>query len=406
MKIGYILPIILLFIFLWVPTAGAALFDVNLGLNVYGSYDDNIRLLSSSEISQSTTRNHDDVLQIRPSIKVGFQGTRSSFQLNYELFKEWYSSYRPSSGTPSSYHDGFFKGDYELTNRISFGLIDSYKDTLYGTTQVEIPEFRNDYTSNQFSPWIQYSDSDGKWAITLNNAWSYTKYTQQSVSQDDIDYGFADWDELETSANFRLSLLTRTDLLMNTSMWSRSYVDERVAYSADQSGYYLSGGAVQRLGEGITVQVMAQYNFREYDTAFPGEANSFSGMGGVVSIVDQFSTITSLEIEGYSQFSGSEKVAKAFFRDTGFKTTFHTVFSKRIETSVKLSYSTLDYQNVDEDWKDKYFQSGMDIGYKVAKWLSVKAKYNYSKRVSDAGRGEFENNLVSVYLQFRHDLFF
>ncbi|MCD4654510.1 hypothetical protein K8T06_11335 [bacterium] len=389
-----------------IPVVQAGLFDISLGLDVYGSIDDNILLLSDEELDLTNEETRDEILQIRPSIQVGYEGTRSSFRIRYELFKEWYNKDHNLDRTPTSYHDGYINGTYELTNRFSLGFYDRYKDALYGTSRIEVPDIRDDYKQNHLEPSIKYSGIDGRWSLSLKGFWGFMDYEEAPIVLVDGQIGFADWAEYGAKADLSFALLTRTQFVLHSSFWTHEYEVSDVAEYADQFGYNISSGVIQEFGEGMALTALVSFNHREYDRKYHGSDDVYSGVGGTLSFVNQISGLSRWEIGAFSRFEESERVAGAFYRDTGFKTVFYSLFSERFEGSIDVSYSTLDYENVDEEWSDDYFQSGIKLGYKVAEWMSVRGQYVYSRRSSDHDQGEFENNLLSLYLQFRHNLFY
>jgi len=389
-----------------IPDAQAGLFDINLGLDVYGSLDDNILLLSDDELDLTNEETRDEILQLRPNIQIGYEGTRSAFHMKYELFKEWYNSTHDLDRTKTSYHDGFINGTYELTNQLTFGLYDRFKDALYGTSRVEVPDVRDDYTQNLLEPTLKYSDSKDRWFVELKGFWSYMDYQEVPAALVDSQYGFADWDEYGVKANLSMTIRTRTRLIFNSNYWERQYDVSSIADYADQSGYSLSSGVAQDFGEGMSLTALVSYYRQKFDQKYHGSDDAYSGLGGNITFANQFSGISRWEIGAFSQFAQSERVAGSFYRDTGFRTVYYALISERIEGSIDVSYSTLDYDNVEEEWTDKYLQAGIKLGYKVAEWMSIRGQYVYSRRTSDHDQGEFENNLVSLYFQFRHNLFY
>ena len=388
------------------PEVQAGLFDVNLWLDVYGTRDDNILLMSDEELESSSIDPIDEILQVRPQIKVNYHGTRSSMRFSYEVFKEWYNRYHPLDRTPTSYTDGSILFGYELTERLTLGLFDNYKDSLYSATRSEIPDVRDDYTQNILEPTIKYTDIGDRLSIALAGRWSYIDYEEDPLHIHAMDYGFADWDEYGGRLNIGIALQTRTRFLINAGLWERSYDEEAVAWNSDHSGYSVSAGISQELGEGVTFQVMGDFCHRDYDSEQSEGDNAYDAFGGSVSLSNQFSGITRLELEAFSNFDQSERVSSAFFRNTGAKGVFYTQLSERIEASFLCSFSRLTYDNIDNAWDDDYFQAGVKLGYVVTEWLSIRGQYMFSRRDSGGDFGDYDNNLVSIYFQFRHNFLY
>jgi hypothetical protein len=384
----------------------AGLFDVSIGFDVYATRDDNILLMSDEEKEVSSIDPIDEILQIRPHLKVNYHGKRSSVRFQYELFKEWYKRYHPLDRTPQSYHDGSILFAYELTERITLGLFDNYKDSLYGATRFEIPDVRDDYLTNTLEPSIKYSDMEDRWRMILSGRWTLMDYEEDPLQNIYSDYGFADWDEYGGRLNVNLALRTRTRFIATGSLWIREYVHDEVAVTADQSGYTVDAGISQEMGEGATVTILAQYAHRKFDNEGGREQNEYDNIGGSISFSNQFSGISRLEVELFSHFDGSERISRAFYRNTGIRSVFYTQVSHRVDTGLHFSYFRMNYDNVDEGWNDNYLQAGVKIGYQISNWLSLRGQYIYTYRDSEAEFGNFDNNLISLYLQFRHNFFY
>lgn len=399
-----LIPVLISVSFL--PAVSAGLFDIQLDLDVYGTVEENAMLLSDEQLEEYDIDKTDVIFQIRPTIKVGFEGTRSAFLLKYEYFKEWYDNDYIDSNTRTSYHDAYFRGSYELTDRIRLGVFDQYKNSVYGTVRGEVPEIRDDYFKNSLTPSLEYIDAAERFKFNVTGTWSFIDYDDAPITAVSDQSGFADWDEYGAGFAATVQLQTRTDFLFNSSFWNREYDDDSVGYYADQSGYFFGAGVQQKIKEGLTVRAMVTYNHREYDNEIDGSDDAHNGIGGTLAITNQFSGLSRWELEGFSQFDSSERVSAAFYRDSGVRTMFYTVLGEQIESSIDVSYSILDYDNVDEEWKDKYFNAGVKMGYKMYDWLSIRAQYVYSKRTSDNEVNDYDNHMASLYLQFRHNLFY
>ncbi|MBN1879749.1 outer membrane beta-barrel protein [bacterium] len=385
------------------PVAFAGMFDVSFGLDIYGTRDDNILLMNDEQKNNSSIDPIDEILQIRPQIKINYMGTRSSIRLKYELFREWYNRYHPLDRTPTSYTDGSIVLAYELTERLTIGFFDNYIDSLYSATRVEIPDVRDDYTQNIIKPSLKYTDIGDRFDVTLSGLWSYLDYEENPMVVSAYDYGFADWDQYGGSVDVSIDLKTRTKFLANAGIWEREYDLEEVADTADHTAILIGAGISQDLGEGITLKVLGSYFRREYNQDIENGGETYDALGGLISFTNQFSGITRLELEAFSNLDQSERISSAFYRNTGVKGVFYTRISERIESSFLCSFSKLTYDNIDNDREDDYFQAGVKVGYMVAEWLSIRGQYMYSQRDSNDDFGDYDNNLISIYLQFRHN---
>ncbi len=402
-KLSFVCVIIMLFF--TAPFTRAGIFDLSFGLDVFGTYDDNLLLQSDDEIDASSIDPEDEILQVHPYGVLVYESTRSSIRLQYNFFKEWYNKDHPLDRTDNSYQDSHLDAVWEATDMITLGLSETYTDSLYGLKRTEVPEVRGDYIKNNLSPSVKYH-LDDRFSLSLQGNWVKQDYDDNPIITEDGYIGFADWEELGFKIASKIQLLTDTGILFQADMWDRSYDNDVVAVESDCNGYTINTGIEQKLNEKMSFTILADFSHREYDNTASGVSDSsYDRFGGSFVFTDQFSGITRLRIEGFSRMNGSERVSNSFYRDTGVSTTFYTVVSQKVEASFDAQYSKFKYENVSDEWSDNYFKGGVSLGYKMADWLSIRAQYQYAKRTSDHPSDEFEDNLVSIYLHFFYELF-
>ncbi|GEM_PF-6797019 len=381
----------------------AALFNFSGGLDVYGTYDDNILLLSDDEIAESNVDPEDYILQLHPYLQLLAEGTRTSMILYYQYYHEWYREEHNLDRTNTSFHDGYIDLSWEATDRLTVSLYDLYRDSLYGLERDEVPEIRDDYRFNHFAPKIKYSEED-RFVIQGGFNWLIQNYQEAPIISDNGEIGYADWEELGGQLDGEISLNTRTDVTVSTEFWERAYDESLIASYSDSQGYSVNLGLKQKLGENFNMRGYAQYSHREFDDQIAeSEDTAYDGFGGSIELENRFKAYSGFTFRAFSRFEGSERISGAFYRSTGLEGEFFTILGKHVETAFKFHYSQYSYDNVGEGWKDDFLRAAVTLGYRFNHWVSVRGQYQYSVRDSERPNDDFDNHLISIYLHFSKD---
>ena len=370
---------------------------------MYGTYDDNILLLSEQEKAESNVDPEDYIVQVHPYLQLLAEGTRSSLTLYYQDHHEWYREEHNLDRTNTSFHDGYIDMTWETTDHLTLSLHDQYRDSLYGLERDEVPEIRDDYRFNHFSPKAKYR-LDERLMITGTFNWEIQDYQESPIITENGEIGYSDWDEIGGQLDGAISLNSRTDFTVGTEIWSRTYDNSIVSSYSDSQGYNASLGIAQTLGENFKFKGYAQFSHREFDDKIATtEDTVYNGIGGLLELENRLKGYSGFTVRAFSRFEGSERISGAFYRNTGLEGDYFTVIGKHIETAFKFHYSQYAYDNVDEDWKDDFIRAAVTLGYRFNHWVSVRGQYQYSKRDSDRPDDGFENHLVSIYLHFIKD---
>lgn len=391
------------FITTGLPNAHGALFNFSGGLDIYGTYDDNILLLSDDEKEASNVDPEDYIIQIHPYVTILSEGTRSSFKLYYQYYHEWYRKDHNLDRTNTSFHDGYIDASWEATDHLSISLFDQYRDSLYGLERDEVPEIRDDYRSNHLSPRIKYAIDD-RFMLTGSVNWSFQDYEEAPIVAENGDIGYSDWDEMGWGLNGEVTLTTRTDFIFGGDVWSREYDYDMIADYSDSQGYNVNVGVSQVLGHDFTLRGYGQFSHREYDDElYESGDTSYDGFGGSLEIQNRTVGYSGFVVRAFSRFEGSERISGAYYRSTGIESEYFTVFGKHLETAFKVHYSTYEYDNVEDGWSDDLFRGAVTLGYRFNQWMSVRGQYQYTVRNSDRPYDDFDNHLLSLYLHLSKD---
>ncbi len=395
--------IILIFLTSQLPVQGA-IFNLSGGIDIYGTYDDNLLLIPDDQYEgMEGVSKEDKILQIKPFIQIAHESKRSMVLFKYQLFKEWYDTNQNLNRTDKSYSNASLLADWDVTDKITLGFYDSYTDSLYGLERAEVPENREDYITNTAVPSIQYTHSDHL-GLDLSLTWQFTNYDEPPIYYGDGVSGYDDSEQLGVNLNGFLRVMEKTDVTFGGGVWVREYDNDCPECNSDSDGYDLRVGLSRGFAEGVTVSGFVSYDHREYDQSPPGaKDNSHDNIGGNISYDHVFSGVTRLNLSVYSRFSPSERFSQAFYRDTGVEGMFTAHFAKRMEASVNLSFSGLDYENLADSTTDTYLKTGFTLGYRATHWLSIRGRYQYSKRNADDENFGYENNLYSMYMHFYFD---
>ncbi|MBN1550017.1 outer membrane beta-barrel protein [bacterium] len=397
--------LILILISMNVTPVESAIFNVTLGGDIYGTYDDNFLLQNDDQIDASNEDPHDKILQIRPFIQVMHEGKRYFVRGKYTLFHEWYYIDHNISRDERSYVNVDLAASWDMTDRLTLALYDDYKDSLYGLEQEEIPEIREGYITNVISPQISYSDAD-RLNLGLKVRWQFLDYNRDPILYDRDLYGYLDWEEVGAEVTANVKFLTCTDIILGGGFWTREYDNICCRTKPDVDGYNLRAGVTQRFGDRVSVSGWLNYDHREYSVFCECLAKEkYDNFGGFLEINNQFSEVSRLTLGAHSNFSSSERFSNGFYRDTGVDGIYVLKYWRHVEISTQLGYSTLEYDNIGETFKDDYYRARFTVGYQAAEWVSIRLRYQYAERDSERDEYDFNDNLVSLYLHIKYDLF-
>ncbi|MBN1295844.1 hypothetical protein JXA80_03625 [bacterium] len=402
MKHSPILISLLVGISMLVMPVQAGIFELYGGLDVHYTWDDNILLLSDEEISDSGKEAEDEIIQIHPYLRLLNETSRTSTWVHFDFYKEWYQIDHPElDRTDYSYFDLMLKTIWNTTDRLSFGLMDHYADSLYNIENAEIAELRDDYWTNSFEPTILYHVDDD-FNITIKGMFNIRDYDESPIVFEGY-AGFADWEELGVNVKTHLELNTQTTFLADAQFWMREYDIDTISEFADYDGWRLSAGVRQALyGDSVILTLKGVYERREYEPKsrdFDGET-TYDNLGGTIEFATIISALTRINVQGFSTLYSSERFVNAFYRDTGAKIDFTTLLTDRVELGLLFRYSQFDYENVDDEWSDDFIRTGITLAYRATDWMSIRSMYQWAERDSYYDLQDFDNNIASIYIHF------
>ncbi|MBN1356815.1 hypothetical protein JXA40_11185 [bacterium] len=388
-----------------VPISTAGIFDVTLGLDLYGTYDDNLLLQSQEQIDAGSEDPHDRILQVRPFFSILHEAKRSFIRIKGTFFREWYDVHHNLERTDRSYTNFSLLASWDITDRLTLSLDDDFTDSLYGLEREEIPEIREDYITNHFKPKLSFNMED-KLVLALGMQWSFLDYDRPPVHYGPSLSGYEDWEHLALKLNGHLMLLSETNLILGGEIWIRDYEDECSDCDSDGDGYNLQLGIEQKFNREMTIKGWLNYDHRRYDKlALGAEDRIHNNFGGFIEFIDQFSGLMRWRVTGFSTFIPSERFSNSFYRNTGIETEFNANTLHRLESSVMVHYARVDYKHVADEWQDDYLKLGLTLGYRVTEWLSLRGRYQFSERESERDEYDFKDNLFSVYLHFTFNFY-
>ncbi len=292
-----------------------------------------------------------------------------------------------------------------MTDNITLGVVDEFRDSLFGHSVVEIPENREDYIFNSFRPAIQYEYRE-KLTLELVGKYNFKDYDLNPILYTEGISGYDDWEELGIDLNSAVEMNTKTDLIFEGSLTQRYHDDQCDNCNSDVFIVGLRAGVAQRFSGGKTLRGWLIYENRDYDEESPElDKTNYDNLGGYIEFENILSGVSRYTVSVFSQFSSSERISTAYYRNTGAEAEYAFKFAKRMEAAIGAHYSKLEYENISDPWEDDYYKASATIGYEMVDWASLRLRYQYAKRESEIDRYDFDHNMVSIYLHLNYDFY-
>ncbi len=364
-------------------------------LEVSGMYERNPWLLSDEEKKdQDYVDNESYVVQYSPRIGIDYRAGLGDFHLRYEpYYKTYHTSGRKNYSIKP--HVGSFSGEIYFTDRLSLALRDSFSDSAVGTESwSDDSGLDARYFANSASEIVQYTPG-AKLVLTIGHRSSGSWYRREENRRRDREENFA-----LASVGYKLGWATEVGV---TGDWG--LIDCETLDVNDDRYKYSARGYVNRTLDAIDTDVRAEAGVvtTEYKDDREGASSKKSSFAGSLSVKRDLRENTRASVTATSDYKPSDDLGGGFYLSTSIDTSVHHVFFDRIEAILggRAQRRRYEYEK-DSERRDYVYRVSATAGYKLTKWLSLRAGYTFAKVDSTIQTYEYDNQVVhaSVYFEY------
>ena len=357
------------------------------GLEVGGKYEWNPSLLSDKEQESSELARESYVTHLIAVLSGRYSVDYGEFRLNYKPSFDFYRAQGISRRAANS-HVGQFWGRLNFTDSLSLTVDDRFTDSVVGSLRMsDDSNLGRRYTGNICTARIQYSPGT-RVVLSISHRTSGLWNRGEDDKQLDRDSNFA-----LASAGYRLGSRTEVGVLGDWGLISGKApgaLDDRYEYSGSiyLSRYFAGMDVKVRANGGF---VSTRYRSRGAEKA-PERRTGFSGSFSASKRLSEGSYAHIILRTGYEP---SDVWAGEFRRSSSVRGSFQHTFLKRIETILNGEYQHRKYVPTN-DRKDHVYRTSTILGYKLFRWLSIRANYTFACVDSTFEEYEYDSHAVGV----------
>lgn len=281
--------------------------------------------------------------------------------------------------------EGFFR--YNFRGGLSVELLDIYElehDTAGSGPTSSLDKF----TSNLFETSVGY-DISSKTKLEVEYAW-YTLGYDDDASQ------FRDRDDHRISGRAFYRFLPKTSALLEYNLISLDY-DENVLSDSDEHQVYL--GLEWRQTIKSQWRAMLGYGEKDFDDSARSDVDNFLTE---IQFRHRFTSKTYADLRGTRRTNETDSLGADYILSHKIQLRYYQRISAKLLASANLYYRNDDYKGSGSlgDRSDNYYGAGLDLKYRLTRWLSLAGGYSFLQRNSNIQPSDYDKNSVYLNLVF------
>ena len=361
-------------------------------LEITGMYEVNPLLFSDSEKESKDYVKDAYEVRYSPGIGVDYAADIGEFHLTYDPYL---TTYYPSGHERYSIktQTGQLSGQLYFTDKLSLILSDQLSDSVVGAArQSDQPGLGARYTENGTQERVRYAPGT-RLVLTLGHGSDGIWYRRAEDKSQDREENFA-----LGSAGYKLREWTEVGV---TGDWG--LIDYKTPDRYDDRYQYSARGYIQQRLEAIDADARAEAGFMTTEYKDKGQlrgiATRSTGFDGSLSVARNLGEDTRAEVAASSGYVPSDVLAGDFYQSRAVRASVRHVFLDRFEAMFEGRAESRRY--VEESARRDYaYGVSATGGYKIFKWLSLRAGYSFAKVDSKLETYEYDNHEVHISLYF------
>lgn len=360
---------------------GSISFKTN--LEITGKYERNPFLVSDEAKEDEDYVKEAYVVQYSPMISVGYTADFGDFDLSYTpYYKTYYTSGRERHSSTAG--TGDLSAQLYFTDKLSLILHDGLADSVVGAdTWSDDPNLDRRYTENSTEERIRYTPG-ARLVLTFGHRsegiWHRRVGDKSGDREENVALG---------SVGYTLGRTTEVGV---TGDWG--LIDCKTPDRYDDRYEYSVRGYVEQRLDGIDTDVRAEGGVETTEYKRKGELEDArarrSSFSGSLSVRRVLGEDTHAEVVASSAYESSDVWAGEFYKSTSIRASVRHVFLDRVEAMFEGTAGRRRYTEEGARRDYTYRVSAM-AGYKLFKWLSLRAGYTFTKVDSTMQTYEYEN---------------
>lgn len=384
-------------------------------------FSDNAARTSSNEISDTETRAS---LTVAHQTDPGDCEARTAAELGYGVWQD-------DTFDPRNYVALDFDGDCEIVRGLSWEASDNLRDVTQNARASDTPDNRT--RKNVFKTGPVYSLNLGQLdQLTFSAKYQNTEYSEPEDPDSDRYIGSASWNhifsqtlsgglrfstnqaELDTGAEIDTDVAS----VFFSKSWQATTLTGSIGVSEIESSFegdtQTNEGTVWSFSLNREINPVTQAYVRasreltdqtsDFDIRFGEvvfnlrETSAVEVTAGSAGFVRQFSDASTIDVGVFgnrSHYFRTDEIEDAVGFSVDYNRTVSTLLS--LETRGRYQHRTFESDDIDDDT----YSADIGLIYELTQDLDVSGRVGHTTRDTDSGLGEYQENWVSLALDYR-----
>lgn len=384
-------PLIIFLILIMLPVPVFSEFEWSFDAVFDGGFDDNANLAPSSR--DSTTDSMFAVLN--PELDLSWISGRNDFKMRLEYLGEYYLDSDDLDDEHAVYSESSYA--FRMTDSVYFVYDDHFDYAGFGADYMDRPEFRGDYMAYDAATGFRYVYND-VFDFEIDAVFGTMEYDDPEDDAQRI-IEPVDWNDI----GFRVSASYRVIPEMGFLISYENKTRDLDAYDPVPETDIISGsfGFTSVLPSRTEVTLKGSLYRFVFSGIPPRHTESdYNNYGVNLTVKHPLAGTGELTISGYSRFELSDRNPRLFYRDTGVEIRYLWETDSPFSLDLSGQYDELDYQGLENAFRETLFSASTTVEYRVAAWLKLGGTYRFFQRESPAPEDDIQSNRIAFRLRF------